>query len=50
MIIFIILITNSDCNYFFPVDLAPNGILFGAESIQKRNSLARNDDEQSDIK
>ena len=24
------------CNYTFPIDLSPNGILFGAISIRKR--------------
>ena len=27
--------TNLDCNYTFPVDLAPNGCLSGAKSIEK---------------
>ena len=26
-------ILNLDCNYHFPIDLAANGIQFGAESI-----------------
>ena len=26
---------NLDCNYTFPIDLAPNGLPVGAKSIEK---------------
>ena len=26
---------NLDCNYTIPIDLAPNGVPFGAKSIEK---------------